>query len=108
VLSFPSPSKTMSLIRCLAASAVAMSFEVSSAFRWLPLLVGDRDQLFECRHARADLEQTGLAEVANPFTLCHGSDVGRVARRQDDPLDLFADRHHLLNAAPSFVTVAAH
>src|SRR5207245_10892102 len=77
---------------------------------WLSGLrrVGDRDQCFECRKAVAHLDQTRLAQVTNALALRLLGDVHRAARGQDDLLDLFGDRHDLVNPDAALVTVVAH
>src|SRR5881227_3930426 len=72
------------------------------------LLVRDRDQFFECRHAGPDLDQARLAQVTHAFLLGLLGDVHRAARGEDDLLDFFGDRHDLVNPNPALVTVVAH
>src|SRR4051794_25893453 len=69
-LSLPSHSKTMSLVRPFAATAVAIRLRGGNlAFASRLLLVRDRDQFFECRQAVANLDQARLAQIANAIAL---------------------------------------
>src|SRR3990167_502281 len=107
-LSLPSHSKTRSLM-FFAATAVAIVVprECSLALRLSRSLVGHRDHFFERRHAAADLDQAGLAQVTHTFAIGLGGEVDRRALGEDKPLDLLGDGHDLIDAHATLVAVGA-
>src|ERR1700712_3624005 len=100
-LSLPSHSKTSSLMFFAAVAVAMMSSKVGLLF------VGDRDHFFQRRDAGTHLDQPGLAQVSHALALGLHGDIHRGALRQDDALDVFGDRHHLVDADAALVAVVA-
>jgi len=71
------------------------------------LLVGCRDDFFERSEACPHFHQTRLSQISYSIAARLVRDVHGRAFGQDDSLNFFADRHHLVDTDPASVAIAA-
>src|SRR5690606_28798358 len=98
-LSLPSQAYIASFAPCLALAAVAI-FTPS-------LLVGAGQHFFQAGQSLFYFYQAGLAQGLDPVAPGLFFDFQRGAVRQDDALDLFTNRHELVNADPTLIAGTA-
>src|SRR5689334_4062675 len=85
--------------------AVAVAIFLSLCF--VELLVGHCEYFFERRHALRHFSEARLPQRSDAFGLGLLGDVERAAIAKDDLLDLFGDRHDLVDADPALVAAVA-
>src|SRR5574344_1769138 len=107
-LSLPSHSKTYSLISLDAAVAMSLPrrYRDGRLCAW-QLFVGDGQYFLQRGQAHFDFVEPGFAQRTHTFELGLGGNFEGAAVGQDDALHLFRNRHHLVNAYATFVTVVA-